>query len=144
MQSCKIFMTTGSPLVQTMAYHLFGIKSLSNPIVVHNNLQMVFINYLSTDMFSSRPKPLWYNSLSGSHLAPGNNESLYYFHIWCLKLHLKMPPPKYRPFCLDLNILTFETEWRIYASVNWPSLVQIMACRLNGAKPLSEPMLEYC
>ena len=25
-----------------------------------------------------------------------------------------------------------------------PSLVQIMACRLNGAKPLSEPMLEYC
>ena len=24
------------------------------------------------------------------------------------------------------------------------ALVQIMACRLNGAKPLSEPMLEYC
>ena len=24
------------------------------------------------------------------------------------------------------------------------SLVQIMACRLFGAKPLSEPMLEYC
>ena len=25
-----------------------------------------------------------------------------------------------------------------------PSLVQIMACHLFGAKPLSEPMLEYC
>ena len=25
-----------------------------------------------------------------------------------------------------------------------PSLVQIMACRLFGAKPLSEPMLNYC
>ena len=25
-----------------------------------------------------------------------------------------------------------------------PALVQIMACRLFGAKPLSEPMLEYC
>ena len=25
-----------------------------------------------------------------------------------------------------------------------PSLVQIMACRLFGAKPLSEPMLDYC
>ena len=25
-----------------------------------------------------------------------------------------------------------------------PSLVQIMACRPVGAKPLSEPMLEYC
>ena len=24
------------------------------------------------------------------------------------------------------------------------SLVQIMACRLFGAKPLSEPMLDYC
>ena len=24
-----------------------------------------------------------------------------------------------------------------------PSLVQIMACRLDGAKPLFEPMLEY-
>ena len=31
-----------------------------------------------------------------------------------------------------------------HASVNWPSLVQIMARRLDGAKPLSEPMLEYC
>ena len=31
----------------------------------------------------------------------------------------------------------------MYASVNKPSLVQIMACRLVGAKPLSEPMLEY-
>ena len=30
------------------------------------------------------------------------------------------------------------------ASVNYPSLVQIMAWRLLGAKPLLEPMLEYC
>ena len=37
-----------------------------------------------------------------------------------------------------------EAEWRIYASVNQPSLVQIMACRLVGVKPLSEPMLGYC
>ena len=37
-----------------------------------------------------------------------------------------------------------EAKWRIYASVNLPSLVQIMACRLVGAKPLSKPMLEYC
>ena len=37
-----------------------------------------------------------------------------------------------------------EAEWGIYASVNFPSLAQVMACRLSGAKPLSEPMLEYC
>ena len=37
-----------------------------------------------------------------------------------------------------------EAEWRIYASENNPSLIQIMASRLVGAKPLSGPMLEYC
>ena len=37
-----------------------------------------------------------------------------------------------------------EAEWRIYASVNLPSLVQIIGCRLIGAKPLSEPTLVYC
>ena len=40
--------------------------------------------------------------------------------------------------------LLIEAERRIYASVNQPSLVQIMACHLDGAKPLSEPLLEYC
>ena len=43
----------------------------------------------------------------------------------------------------DVSELT-EAEGRIYASVNLPLLVQIMACHLIGAKPLSEPMLEYC
>ena len=37
-----------------------------------------------------------------------------------------------------------EAEWRIYALVNLPSLVQIMASGLVGTKPLSEPMLKYC
>ena len=27
-----------------------------------------------------------------------------------------------------------EAEWRIYASVNYPSLLQIIACRLVGVK----------
>ena len=37
-----------------------------------------------------------------------------------------------------------EAEQRIYASVNYPLLVQIMACGLTGAKPLSEPKMDYC
>ena len=37
-----------------------------------------------------------------------------------------------------------EAEWCIYASVNWQPLIQIMACRLVGAKPLSEPVMEHC
>ena len=44
----------------------------------------------------------------------------------------------------DVKSLLIEAEWHIYASINYPSLVQIMACDLIGAKPLSEPMLEYC
>ena len=34
-------------------------------------------------------------------------------------------PPKF-------TLLTHETEWRIYASVNKPSLVQVVACRRLG------------
>ena len=42
------------------------------------------------------------------------------------------------------RLYLIEAEWRIYASVTYPPLDQIMACRLAGAKPLFEPMLEYC
>ena len=41
------------------------------------------------------------------------------------------------------HVQLFQAAWRIRASVNQPSLAQIMACRLVGTKPLSEPMLEY-
>ena len=37
-----------------------------------------------------------------------------------------------------------EAQWRIYAPAMEPSLVHIMACLLLSAKPLSEPMQEYC
>ena len=46
--------------------------------------------------------------------------------------------------CAWFNSLNIEAEWRIYPPVNYPSLVQIMACRLVGDKPFSEPVLEYC
>ena len=38
----------------------------------------------------------------------------------------------------------FEAQWRIYAWVILPPFVQIMACRLISAEPLSEPMLICC
>ena len=37
-----------------------------------------------------------------------------------------------------------EAKRRIYAPVNYPILVKIMGCRLIGAKPLSEPLMDYC
>ena len=36
------------------------------------------------------------------------------------------------------------THWGQVTSVNWSSLVQVIACHLFGAKPLPEPMLAYC
>ena len=53
---------------------------------------------------------------------------------------------------VDINLPKPETVYmhhtrsvvRIYASVKYPPLVPRMASRLPGAKPLSEPMLEYC
>ena len=43
-----------------------------------------------------------------------------------------------RPQCVNI-----EAERRTYVSVNLPSLIQIMAYRLVGTKPSSQPILEY-
>ena len=53
------------------------------------------------------------------------------------------PPYSINPSLYLIHWL-IEAEWGIYAFVIWPSLVQMMACRLVGTKPLSEPILEYC
>ena len=42
------------------------------------------------------------------------------------------------------NVLTHWGRWNTYASEIKSSLFQIMACRLVGAKPLSETVLKYC
>ena len=49
----------------------------------------------------------------------------------------------YRQFIAFYPIKPIETERRIYALVDQSSLVQIMACLLDGTKPLSEKVLEY-
>ena len=67
----------------------------------------------------------WHNNSIGRHI---------------LQLFL----PHLMPTTYKAQYWLIEAEWRIYASVSSSSLVQIMACRLDGAKPLSEPMLEYC
>ena len=70
---------------------------------------------------------------------------------WCL-WNMNVVKKNDRYFCKNGNFHKGEikeslTHWgrvtHIYASVNKPASVQIMACRLDGAKPLSEPMLEY-
>ena len=59
-------------------------------------------------------------------------------------MHLKMSSGKWRPFCLGLNVLTHgDRMTRIMRLSTRPSLVQIMPCRLFGAKPLSKHMMAY-
>ena len=40
--------------------------------------------------------------------------------------------------------LLIEADWCLDASVRKASLIEIMACHLFTAKPLSEPMMAYC
>ena len=44
---------------------------------------------------------------------------------------------------VPLKSLLMEAEWRIYVSVNLASLVRITTRRLDGAKPLFEPVLKF-
>ena len=56
------------------------------------------------------------------------------------KIHLKISSGKWRPNCLGLNVLTHLPLVPHIASVNWAALVQVMACRLFSAKPLTGPL----
>ena len=74
------------------------------------------------------------NSISGNTTS--------YSDIW-----IETQPVSYKK--MYLNIPTISDDHSVsgsmfYQCVIWPSLVQIMACRLDDAKPISEPMLESC
>ena len=70
------------------------------------------------------------------------------------KMHLKMSSAKWQLFCsLDTQYLVYAGQVCLIQSPpsaayihQWilSALVQIMARRLFGAKPLSKPMLGYC
>ena len=85
------------------------------------------------------------------------SEILSEIHIFSFKkMHLKILSAKWQQLCHDISVLkgndfnpsipllssppsaTYMRQWTRTA------LVQIMACCLIGAKPLSEPVLEYC
>ena len=46
--------------------------------------------------------------------------------------------------CLSLLIKSLRPSDSYMHQKTWQSLVQIMGCRLFGAKPLSDPMMVYC
>ena len=49
-----------------------------------------------------------------------------------------------KPIMFNLPFNSLRPSDAYMRQCNIPPLLQIMACRLFGAKPLSEAMLEYC
>ena len=81
-----------------------------------------------------------------------NKSALFHIIAWCCLDDKPLPEPMLTRFCDALwNSVTgppcfnpLRPRDAYMRHQTCPSLVQIMACRLVGAKPLSEPMLEYC
>ena len=104
-------------LVQIMAWRRPGDKPLSEPMMVN----------LLTHICVTRPQ--WVNTLK-----PGQNGRRFTDDIFtCIFMNEK--------FCILIQIsLKFVVKGPVD---NMPALVQIMAWRLFGAKPLSEPMMTH-
>ena len=112
---------------------------------VHDNIFEVLIVGLISYLYSWFPSALFY-------LHHGTNHIGSCWHtvfaggpwpvIWQTPAYVEMAR-----FFVHLRRQCFINSLRLsvaYVSVNWPSLIQIMACRLCSTKPFSEPMLEYC
>ena len=97
----------------------------------------------SHSIFDQRYKHLW-NALY-KYLYPCPVVHVYIMNS-CMFLHRCMFASHIYANNYD-DCIHFNSLWLSYAYMHKkprPSLVQIMACRLVSAKPLSKPMLEYC
>ena len=75
-----------------------------------------------------------------------NYGNMHFHKIWKMSSKSISEMVSWRPSRDSWVSVTTLTHWGwvTYASVDLTSLAQIMACCLVAAKPLSEPMLEYC
>ena len=90
-------------------------------------------------------KPLPQQTITYCHLDPGEQIQWKFNKItmfFVKKMHLKCRLRNGSHFVSTSMYWLIEAEWRIYIRRQPRSLlVQMMACRLVGAKPLSEPTL---
>ena len=117
-----------------------------------------FLTMVTTIFASSVELPIWYHILILS-LASTMSKVLLATTFLILNLVPKVLVLHFWPFWILSSDQQHTTEyhWAWHWCVNSlrprdaymhhqtrPSLVQIMACHLFGAKPLSKPMLHYC
>ena len=100
------------------------------PIILHTHLSLLYIIWPA-------PFPL------RTCLPQKNNKGLAQLDRWASLTTPQQIIP-YPPWLLSAKSQLIAAEWRIYAWIISLTLVQIMACRLVGTKPLSEPMSESC
>ena len=113
------------------------------------------LNVFSHDSIPFLQKSLhsmWYSSNESDDaiIELFNNQKT---HWWITKLGLNKTGSKlcssqrvedYEHIVIATFIQLIETEWRMNASVNLPSSVQMRACRPFIVKPISAPMMKYC
>ena len=133
-----------SALVQIMAWRLFGAKPLSKPILSQLGTKFSEISYNS---FRSR-KCIWICTQQNLGQELGHQQT----QCWTQSYHIKAENDGHHfPEDIFRCIFLKENEWisiKIPLKLvpkgpinNIPSLVQIMAWRWPGNKPLSEPMM---
>ena len=72
--------------------------------------------------------------------------------VLLLRLHLDKMAVIFQTFSnafswMKMYLFRLRFHWSLFPRVHWTifqTLVQIMACRLDSAKPLSEPMVDIC
>ena len=127
---------------------MHSFDATTNEIVSAMEIYMIFMStrfkYQTIYQFYTRCTAPWYDWITG-----------YVYKIqWFQfrKMHLKMLSAKWQPFYPGLNVLKENYLYAINSSLpcaaymphgTGSALIQAMACRLLGAKPLHEPMLAY-
>ena len=124
--------TTRQPLVQIMACHLSGIKPLSKPMMDYcqfDHWEQTLVKFQNTIVFFEQIENVVCKTAA-----------------LCLGLHVlrAVQGDCDGQLCNSFSIHSLRTSDAYMRHQSRPSLVQIMACRLLGSKPLSEPMLHYC
>ena len=103
----------GDACVNEQDKHWFGAKPLAEPVLIIRRLEP-------------------------SETQRNFNKTEVYF----MAVHLWISPAKWQPFCSDPSNSSPPSAAYMRRWIG-SALVQIMACRLFGAKPLSKPMLGY-
>ena len=137
--------------------HVCGMCVLWTDVIIcdcHKGAKFDDINCWSAEMFCELLLPFWRviaHLWHGTHWWPNEFKKMFSFVVMSLLgtgTSVGIMIMKFRScFCIgpvQWNLNALRPRCAYVCQKTRPSLAQIMACCLIGAKPLSEPMLTYC